>query len=100
MGTDHKALNPKKVEYLLTPDGLTQKTKKSYNYIFKTIDLVKFVRAEIAKIVSEGNVKIVRPDNVTFAQRATYYGADARVVLEGRPRLIYFPSDDSSLSLP
>jgi len=50
---------------------------------------------KIAKIVSEGNVKIVREDNITFAQKATYFGSEQRVVLEGRPRLIYFPSEKS-----
>ena len=48
-----KNLNPKKVEYLLTPQGFSEKAKKSYNYIFKTINLVKSVREEIAKIVLE-----------------------------------------------
>lgn len=48
---------------------------------------------KISKIVSEGNVKIVRQDNVTFAQKATYFSNEQRVVLEGRPRLIYFPEE-------
>ena len=48
---------------------------------------------QIEKIVCEGNVKIVRDDNVTFAKRATYFGAEQRLVLEGRPRLIYFTED-------
>ena len=48
-----KNLNPRKVEYTLTPRGFSEKAKKSYNYIFKTINLVKIVREEIAKIVLE-----------------------------------------------
>jgi len=48
-----KNLNPKKVEYILTPKGFSEKAKKSYNYILKTVNLVKFVREEIAKIVLE-----------------------------------------------
>jgi DNA-binding MarR family transcriptional regulator len=44
-------LSPKKVEYLITPKGFSEKTKKSYNYILKTVDLVKRVKAEIAGIV-------------------------------------------------
>lgn len=52
----------------------------------------------IIKIVSEGNVKIVREGSETFSQRATYFGQEDKLVLEGRPRLIYYPqdSDDSS----
>jgi LPS export ABC transporter protein LptC len=45
---------------------------------------------QIEKIVCEGNVKIVRDDNITFAKKATYYGSEQRLILEGRPRLIYF----------
>lgn len=48
-----RSLNPKKVEYLLTPKGFSEKAKKSYNYILKTVNLVKMVREEIAKIVLE-----------------------------------------------
>jgi DNA-binding MarR family transcriptional regulator len=48
-----KSLNPKKVEYMVTPKGFTEKTKKTYNYFLKTVDLVKVVRLEIAKIILE-----------------------------------------------
>jgi DNA-binding MarR family transcriptional regulator len=46
-------LTPKKIEYFLTPKGFVEKTKKSYNYVLKTIELVKTVKTEIAKIVME-----------------------------------------------
>lgn len=42
------------------------------------------------KIVAEGHVKIVKDDNVAFADRAIYMGEDKQVTLEGNPRLIYF----------
>jgi len=48
-----RSLNPKKLEYALTPKGFSEKTRKSYNYILKTINLVKIVREEIGKIVME-----------------------------------------------
>ena len=48
-----KSLTPKKIEYILTPKGLTEKAKKSYNYFLKTINLVKLVKDEIAKVVLE-----------------------------------------------
>ncbi|MCK5493587.1 MAG: LPS export ABC transporter periplasmic protein LptC [Candidatus Omnitrophica bacterium] len=53
----------------------------------------------IIKIVSEGNVKIVRDDNVTFAQKAVYLGKEQKLVLEGKPRLIYFPQEDDNFVL-
>jgi DNA-binding MarR family transcriptional regulator len=46
-------LNPKKVEYIITPKGFSEKAKKSYAYIQKTIGLVGQVREEIGKIVLE-----------------------------------------------
>lgn len=48
-----KNLNPKKVEYMITPKGFAQKAKKSYDYFLKTVNLVKIVREEIAKVVLE-----------------------------------------------
>lgn len=48
---------------------------------------------KIVKIISKGNVKIVRDDNVTFAEKATYLAKEEKLVLEGSPRLIYFPKE-------
>lgn len=46
-----KGLTQKKIEYLLTPKGFSEKARKSYNYVLKTIGLVKIIRDEIAKVV-------------------------------------------------
>ena len=46
-----KDLNAKKVEYFLTPKGFTEKVRKSYSYIFKTINLVKVIQDEIRNII-------------------------------------------------
>ena len=54
---------------------------------------------EIIKIISEGNVKIVRGSNVTFSQKATYLGKEQKVILEGRPRVIYYPDSEEDLDL-
>lgn len=48
-----KNLTPKKVEYMVTPKGFSEKAQKTYNYMLKTVTLVKIVREEIAKIVIE-----------------------------------------------
>ncbi len=50
----------------------------------------------IVKIISEGNVKIIRDNNVTFAEKATYLADEEKLTLEGNPRLIYFPHGDES----
>ena len=47
----------------------------------------------IEKIISEGNVKIERDNNVTFAKKATFFADQGRLVLEGRPRLMYYPQE-------
>ncbi len=46
-------LNSKKVQYLITPKGFSEKARKSYTYIFKTIDLVQKIREEIEKIITD-----------------------------------------------
>jgi LPS export ABC transporter protein LptC len=51
---------------------------------------------KIIKIISTGNVKIIKDDNVTLAQKATYYGEGQRMVLEGSPRVIYFPTKEEN----
>lgn len=45
----------------------------------------------ISRIVCEGHVKIIKGQDVSYAQKATYLRTEAKVVLEGRPRLIYYP---------
>jgi LPS export ABC transporter protein LptC len=49
----------------------------------------------IVKAVSIGNVKIIRDNNVAFAQKATYLHLDKKIILEGRPRLIIIPQKES-----
>jgi DNA-binding MarR family transcriptional regulator len=46
-----KGLSAKKMEYFLTPKGFSEKVRKSYSYIFKTIDLVKTIQNMIKKII-------------------------------------------------
>lgn len=46
-----KQLSGKKVRYILTPKGFTEKAKKSYRFILKTIDSVKQIREEIQKLI-------------------------------------------------
>ena len=53
------------------------------------------VNKEIIKIVSEGNVKIVQDSNISFSQKATYLNNEQKVILEGKPRLIYLVDEDS-----
>ena len=39
-----KQLNSKKIHYILTSKGMIEKTQKSYRYIFKTINNIKYLK--------------------------------------------------------
>lgn len=41
------------------------------------------------KIVCIGNVEIIRGENKTYAEKATYDAADQKITLSGRPKLIF-----------
>lgn len=44
--------------------------------------------SSIDKIVAKGNVKIVRGENVSYSEEAVYTGADKKITLIGRPKLV------------
>jgi len=48
---------------------------------------------QIDKLVAEGNVKIVRGENTSYSEGLVFTGADKRVVLTGRPKLVMFPQE-------
>ena len=54
-------------------------------------------KEKIEKIVSEGGVKIVRGDNVAWAEKVTYLDSEKRIILEGNPRLVVYPLKQGEL---
>ncbi len=46
-------LNKKKVEYLLTPKGFSEKMRKSVRYTMKTIGSIGLIRQSIARLLQE-----------------------------------------------
>lgn len=50
--------------------------------------------SKIEKIFARGNVKIVKGENVSYSEEATYTGADKKIVLTGKPRLILSSTED------
>jgi LPS export ABC transporter protein LptC len=54
--------------------------------------------SKLEKIVAQGNVKIVRGDNVSYCQKATYTGADRKILLSGQPKLIIMSTEDFNAS--
>jgi len=50
--------------------------------------------SKIDKIVCRGNVKIVRGENVSYSEEATYSGTDQKITLTGRPKLVIYTAAD------
>ena len=48
---------------------------------------------KIDKIVARGNVKIVRGEDISYSEEAVYTAADSRVVLSGRPKLVFYSTE-------
>lgn len=44
-------LNARKLQYILTPHGIAEKTKKSYHYTLKTIKSIKNLKDKIQEII-------------------------------------------------
>ncbi|MCX5712739.1 MAG: LPS export ABC transporter periplasmic protein LptC [Candidatus Omnitrophica bacterium] len=55
--------------------------------------------SKLEKIVAEGHVKIVRGDNVSYCEKATYTGADRKIILSGQPKLIIMSTEGLSASI-
>ena len=48
----------------------------------------------IDKIIAKGNVKIERGENVSYSEEAVFTAADKKVVLLGKPRLVFYSQED------
>lgn len=46
-----RQLTPKKMQYILTSKGMVEKTKKSYQYIFRTINEIKNIKKLVAELL-------------------------------------------------
>lgn len=53
---------------------------------------------KIEKIVAKGNVKIIKGENLSYSEEATYTGADKKIVLTGRPKLVIYSTEDIDAS--
>lgn len=52
-----KQLNKRKIQYLLTPKGFTEKTKKTYNYIIKTVNQFFYIYEKLKNLIIETTKK-------------------------------------------
>ena len=54
--------------------------------------------SSIDKIVSSGNVRIVRGENISYSQEAVYTAADKKIILTGRPQIVVYQSEKMNAS--
>jgi len=47
-----KQLTPKKMQYILTAKGISEKAQKSYHYVFKTIREIRYINDSIQGLLS------------------------------------------------
>ncbi len=104
-----KGDKPKKSKTTITCDGEVQfDYEKNQAYFLKnvkvvsedgTIDSDKLTvyldpsTRRLKEIVADGNVKIIRGDNTTFSQKASYSETDKKVTLSGSPKLVLTPEN-------
>jgi len=49
--------------------------------------------SSINKIVSQGNVRIIRGENISYSQEAIYTASDKKITLTGRPQIIIYQTE-------
>lgn len=53
-----------------------------------------FSKESITKVYALGNVKIIRENNISFSEEATYLPQDKKLLLSGKPKLIIYPKEE------
>ncbi|MCS7231641.1 MAG: hypothetical protein RMJ67_05850, partial [Elusimicrobiota bacterium] len=66
-----KQLNRKKIEYILTPKGFAEKTKKTYNYILKTTNQFLTIYSKLNNLIAEA-IKNGKTNFYIFADDEIY----------------------------
>lgn len=49
---------------------------------------------KIDKIIARGNVRIVRGENTSYSDEATYTASDKKIILSGKPKLVFYSTED------
>lgn len=49
---------------------------------------------KIDKIIAKGNVKVIKGENISYSEIATYTASDKKVVLTGRPKLVIYSMEE------
>lgn len=59
-----------------------------------------FAGSSIDKIISRGNVKIVRGENTSYSDEAIYSSVEKKIILSGRPKLIMYSTKEMGDNAP
>lgn len=62
-------------------------------------DASSMMGTTIEKIISRGNVKIVRGENVSYSDEAVYSASDKKITLSGKPKLIIYSAEDLNAAI-
>jgi lipopolysaccharide export system protein LptA len=54
----------------------------------------KSMASSIDRIVASGNVKIVRGENISYSETAEYKALEKKIILSGRPKLIFYSTGE------
>lgn len=49
---------------------------------------------KIDKIIAKGNVKVIKGENISYSETATYTASDKKIVLTGRPKLLIYSMEE------
>ncbi|MBM3243845.1 MAG: LPS export ABC transporter periplasmic protein LptC [Candidatus Omnitrophica bacterium] len=60
----------------------------------EAIHMQESMAGSIDKIIAKGNVRIVRGDNVSYSQEAIYTAKDKKIILNGRPQLVFYSTEE------
>jgi lipopolysaccharide export system protein LptA len=55
---------------------------------------VPAISSSIDKIIAQGNVRIVRGENISYSQEAIYTAADKKITLTGKPQIIIYQTEN------
>lgn len=60
----------------------------------ETEKIVPGMNSKISRIFARGNVKIIKGENISYSEEATYVAADKKIILTGRPKLVLSSTED------
>lgn len=82
-----------RMDIYFVPSNKTDKQPKEAGETKATLDS-NLMGSKIDKIIAKGNVRVIRGDNISYSDEATYNAADKKIILTGRPKLVIYSTED------